>query len=315
MSIELPLSRYRFDYEANDSINFPVQSGVLWHSVLGQSLKKLVCVVKGEACEQCLFLHQCDYTQLFRGTRPQNSEIMRKYDTIPAPHVLQSQLTKKQHFHKGEQVSVDVVLCGQANAKIASLVRALYVAGATGVGRQRSQLSLKQVTQHTALGESKALLDNQQLGEPLNSTSLIISESPQSIQLNFVTPYKPSGKAANNHGIDFGRLLMAIIRRVDLMQYFTTGVKLSADFKALKALTESIKVLNVDLDFHQGSRYSAASGGLKDTSGFIGTIEFDLRGHEALWPFIQVGQWLNVGKNSSMGFGRYLVSSNSLMKF
>ncbi|MEZ5448806.1 MAG: CRISPR system precrRNA processing endoribonuclease RAMP protein Cas6 [Thiolinea sp.] len=99
-----------------------------------------------------------------------------------------------------------------------------------------------------------------------------------------------------------GRYLMAIIRRVDLLQYFYTGHKLEADFRHLKALTETIPVMAHTLQYQPSARYSAAARRTKDTGGFVGQITLDLRGHEALWPFLQVGTFLNVGKNSSMGF-------------
>ena len=307
MPIDLPLSRYTFDFEVLDALQLPAQPGVLWHSVFGKNLKDLSCISKAEKCEQCMFLHQCDYTQLFKGTRPEQSEIMRKSDTIPTPHIFQASLNASQVNRVGETISINVVLCGKANEQLSALTRALYVAGLKGLGKQRSRVKLQQLTQHSVNGETKALLNDVQLLEALPCVPLPVSESPKSARLDFLTPYKPSGKANNGHGIDFGRFLMAIVRRVDLMQYFTTGIKLSEDFKALKLLTETIPVNGVDLTFVQGNRYSAANGSIKDTSGFMGYVEFDLRNHQALWPFLDVGQWLNVGKNSSMGFGRYSV--------
>ena len=307
MQVELPLSRYDFEYSVQDSVNLPSQSGIIWHSILGKSLKELSCISKGEECSRCMFAHQCDYTQLFTGIRPVDSQIMRKYNTIPAPHIIQTTLTDSSEYKRGDTLNIEVVLCGKANDKLPSLVRALYVAGLKGLGKSRSKIQLQKVTQTTGNGGTKSLLSGQKLLDSVSSEYLPIPPAPQHFSLKFLTPYKPSGKANNGHGIDFGRLLMAIIRRVDLMQYFSTGVKLDADFKALKALTESIEVVNVDLDFHQSNRYSSAIGKVKDTSGFVGEVTFNLEQHEALWPFLVIGQSLNVGKNASMGFGRYVV--------
>lgn len=307
MQVELPLSRYDFEYSVQDSVSLPSQSGVVWHSVLGKSLKDLSCISDDGDCQRCLFAHQCDYTQLFTGFRPENSEIMRKYNTVPAPHIIQTVLSDSSDYRQGDTLNIGLVLCGKANDKLPSLVRALFVAGMHGLGKSRSKVKLEKVTQSTGCGDAKSLLSGQKLLDAVPSQNALVSKAPQRFTLTFVTPYKPSGKADNGHGIDFGRLLMAIIRRVDLMQYFSTGVKLDVDFKALKSLTESIKVLDVDLDFHRSHRYSSAFGKVKDTSGFVGEVTFNLEQHEALWPFIVVCQSLNVGKNASMGFGRYVV--------
>lgn len=308
MPVTLPLSRYDFEYRVlQDAEKLPAQPGVIWHSVLGKSLKSLVCVAKGEECSRCMLAQQCDYTQLFTGIRPENSEIMRKYNTVPAPHVFQTKLLENHQLSSGEMTSVSLVLCGHANDKLPSLARAFHVAGKQGLGKHRATLQLVQIRQYIGGEEPLRLLVDNQLRPPLPAQAILISEAPKAFSLKFITPYKPSGKANHNGGIDFGRLLMAIIRRVDLMQYFSTGVKLDEDFKALKILTDSIQVVSVDLAFSRHQRYSAAENRTKDTSGFVGSITFDLQGHEKLWPFIVAGEKLNVGKNASMGFGRYIV--------
>ena len=249
MLIELPLSRYKFEYQVLDSVSLPNQSGVIWHSVLGNSLKDLVCVVKGEECSRCSFSQQCDYTQLFTGIRPENSEIIRKSNTIPAPHIFQTTLNEQTEYKAGDKLSIDLVLCGDSNKKLLSLVGALYVAGMKGLGKGRSKLRLKQVTQFTGGSQSKSLLSDGQLSETLATQCLPILDTPNIIRLKFLTPYKPSGKAKSDHGIDIGRFLMAVIRRVGLLQYFSTGVKLEADFKSLKALIESVEVFGCELRF------------------------------------------------------------------
>lgn len=309
MHVELPLSHYRFEYSVQDSLQLPSQSGVIWHSVLGKSLKELSCVSKGEECNRCMFAHQCDYTQLFTGYRSVDSEIMRKSNTIPSPHIFQTELSDTSEYEPGATLKVDLVLCGKSNDRLPSLVRALYVSGLNGVGKKRSKIQLERVTQSTGKSEKISLLLGQKLLDPIPSECPSIGPAPQHFNLKFLTPYKPSGKANNGRGIDFSRLLMAIIRRVDLMQYFSTGIKLDVDFKALKALTESIDVVKVDLVFNRSNRCSSAVGKVKkDTSGFVGEITFNLEKHEALWPFLVIGQSLNVGKNASMGFGRYSLS-------
>jgi CRISPR/Cas system endoribonuclease Cas6 (RAMP superfamily) len=97
---------------------------------------------------------------------------------------------------------------------------------------------------------------------------------------------------------------MQLIRRVASLQDFYTSTPLEADFKRLKALTEKAKIEKAVYK-QQDSRYSARHQQKIDTSGFMGKITLNMIGIEALWPYIYLGQWLNVGKNSSFGYGRY----------
>jgi hypothetical protein len=308
--ILLPLSVYRFEYEALDKITLPEQPGVLWHSRFGKTLRDLVCITQSTDCEHCLFLHQCDYTHLFQGTKPPDSAIMRKYNAIPSPHIIQSAHQQDKIIAAGNTLSVDIVLPGQANTRSATLIKTLYHLGQSGLGYKNGRARLTQVTQYQADGQAHALLAAGILSAAKPPQPLLTPAAPPATRMVLLTPYKPSGKVQPGAAaIDLSRYLMAIIRRVDLIRYFYTGRKLQADFPRLKTLTQTVNVLEQSVRKHNGGRYSAAQGAFKDTSGFVGHIDLDLTDCEALWPFLWVGQWLNVGKNASMGFGQYWLTA------
>lgn len=308
MSIDLPLARYHLQFTLEDSLQLPQHMGSLWHSVLGRALRKLACITRNPECKDCLFLHQCDYPYLFNRVPPQDSDIMRKYTTIPVPHVLRPIATNHTQLHPNDTLSLELILMGNANNKLPILIGAFHTLGQWGLGKTRSRLHLQQVTQHNPSGEQKALWIDGKLVTSLLPESVPIPAVPETVQVNLLTPYKPSSKHTDKQCIDVGRYLMAIIRRIDLLQYFYHGHKLTVDFQALKALTLSIPVKEQLLQYQRSQRFSSRMRQSKDTSGFTGHLSLDLREHEALWPFLYLGQWLNVGKNASMGFGRYQLS-------
>lgn len=309
MSIDLPLSRYHFTFRVTAPLQMPPQPGVLWHSVFGKALKERVCVSPQTECEQCFFLHSCDYPQLFRGVRPPQSEIMRKYTTIPPPHVFHSGTNQRTDYQSGDLLEMSLVLCGNSNTKFPSVATALVLAANTGLGRNRVSLKLEGIQQELPNGAQHELIAENRLIPTLAAQTASYPPLPEVVDLQFLTPYRPSGNAAKSRGLAVDHLLMAIIRRVDLMQYFTTGIKLQADFKALKALTGTIPVLSQSVSYQPDERYSAAKGMTKQSGGFVGSVSLDTRGSEALWPFLVVGQWLNVGKNASMGYGCYCLKN------
>lgn len=309
MSISLPLSRYRFTFKVTAPLEMPLQPGVLWHSVFGKSLKQRACVSPDTECDQCFYLHNCDYPQLFQGVRPLDSEIMRKYNTIPPPHVFISDVEHRSHYDTDDLLPVSLVLCGSSNEKFISVATALILAANTGLGKKRVRLKLEGIQQELPNGKQQELLRDNVFQPILPAGVVEPSTPPEMVSLQFMTPYRPSGNAGKTHELDVNRLLMAIIRKVDLIQYFTTGVKLQDDFRALKALTEVLPVLSKNVTYLTDKRYSAKAGGTKQSGGFIGDISLDLRGSEALWPFLEVGQWLNVGKNASMGYGNYCLNT------
>lgn len=297
-AIVLPIGVYRFRFKAHKQLELPEQPGVLWHSVFGKALYDLVCRTRQTQCESCIYLHNCDYPHLFRGTKPPNSELMRKYQTIPSPHVLRSIPGTPKTIEAGDETLLDAIIIGNANSRLKSLVSALQRAGEQGLGRNRTQLDLFSVSQQVPDGNEP----------PTEAGPLLLNTptAPAKTTVSFITPYKPSDK--NHHNFEVALWLMAIIRRVGLLQYFTTGVKLNANFKYLKELTEQVSANTQELKWHYSARYSAAFKGTKDTSGFIGQWQLDISKVDELWPFLWLGQWLHVGKNSSMGFGQYQLS-------
>ena len=307
ITVNLPIAVYRFHYQAQGHLSLPSQPGVLWHSVFGKALRETVCITKSQSCEQCLFLQQCDYTHLFVGTKPPASEIMRKYTTVPSPHVLRSIPNSPLVFHPEQEVTLEIVLMGNTFQRFPALVSALQRAGLHGLGRQRTVLKLIRVEQQQADGQFSTLLTQGEQQELLPASQQPTPVTPEQVRVSLLTPYKPSGKNGQQ-SMAVDHWLMAIIRRVDLLQYFTTGVKLEADFKRLKALTQQVGERVGDspsLTWLRSERYSAQQRRSKPTDGFVGEFVVDLRGCEDLWAFMWLGQYLHVGKNASMGFGRY----------
>jgi CRISPR/Cas system endoribonuclease Cas6 (RAMP superfamily) len=46
--------------------------------------------------------------------------------------------------------------------------------------------------------------------------------------------------------------------------------------------------------------------------GLVGGIATELTAGSPLWPYVWLGQWLHVGKGTSMGLGRYTIQAASL---
>ena len=101
---------------------------------------------------------------------------------------------------------------------------------------------------------------------------------------------------------------MAVVRRASLLQYFYTGRKLEADFPGLKAAAEGARFLIQNLGHQDASRFAVRHGKRLDTGGLVGHLDLDMAGLDTLWPYLHLGQWFNVGKNASMGYGHYVLN-------
>lgn len=311
MQINLLISRYKFEYLVQDDLSLPRQHGVFWHSVLGKSLLELSCVSENIGdCGGCMFTSECDYIQLFTGdsVSPLESKVIRGHNYRLAPHIFRTNLSDRTEYKMGDILKVEISLCENANSRLSSLVSAMHALGLRGVGKKRSRIQLQQVTQQLEGSEKKLLLSGFKLVTPEPSQFVSVPPAPFAFTMKFLTPYKSTLRDGDSRGIDFSRLLMAVIRRVSLFYSSSTGLKLKGGFRALKKLTETIEVVNFNSSFHSSEYFSLKDRGTKNiSSGFIGDVTFNLEKYEALWPYIVIGESLNVGKNASMGFGRYCI--------
>ena len=300
---EIPFGEFRFSFEMEDGLVLPSLPGVLWHSVMGKALHDLSCINPGMNCKECRLLHQCDYPYLFRRIAPPDSVMMRNKE-VPVPHVFRYRQQPERKINEGDLLSVDIVLVGDAAERLVAVSRAMSLAVRNGLGKTRSKGQLISVQQKTIDGVFTTIIEEgQRLAKPVN----VFPPLPSFLeQMDFVisTPYKPSGFKRGDD-IDVSHMLMSIVRRVSLLQYFYTDTRLQADFAWLKSATTLVKVVQNNLEWRSAQRYSTSHGKNIDTSGWLGQLQLDLKNAPSLWPYVFLGQWINMGKNAGMGFGRY----------
>ncbi len=302
----LPLALYAFRYVAEADFRLGVDPRGLWHGVFGLHLREHCCVAAAPTCQGCPLLHQCQYSFLFSGPRPPASELMRRYDSIPVPHIFRVDRDDPEFIQAGAEIAVSLVLVGQANDRLPLVIQTMAAAGQGGLGPQRGQVWLQDVTQQLPGHHPPRLVAGKgRMLEMLPPEPPRPPPAPAAVRIRFLSPYKASGQANRSGGLDLGPFLMALVRRASLLQYFYTGRQLAAPFGQLKAASEQTRLLDRDLRRQDASRYAARHGHRVDTGGLIGHLDLDLTGSETLWPYLHLGQWLGVGKNASMGFGCY----------
>lgn len=301
MPINLPLAEYKFTYNAIDSISVPAFSGSLWHSVFGKALKDVSCIAPDSECKSCLFYKQCDYPLIFRGV----ADKPPKQQTLVSPHIFQSSSAESTSVPPKGRFSIKLLLVGSANQRLAGVIQAMHKIGLNGLGKHRSKLALQGVTRQLSGYFEQNLLSNQRIHAADLVQKKVIPEPIERVRLQFTTPFKFSGKAANTSSFQIDFFLMMLIRRLSSLQYYYTDQALEADFKTLKTLTQTVPVTNNTMSLIAFSELSHRNCLHKQSKGWIGHIDLDLSRHHVLWEFLFLGQWMNVGKNANMGFGSY----------
>ena len=212
MRLQLPIAEYEFTYQAADSICFPDYSGSLWHSVLGKALRELSCNAPNNKCENCMYSSQCDYSGLFHGITPLETDVIQTGSNIPSPHIIQITQPQQHIVKEYQNFTVKIILAGNAVKYLETLIRAMFIAGQSGFGQARNKAKLIKVVEQK---NNKEMIIFDEITPLKTSKSRMISipVSPSQASLKFITPYKPTGKSAEKTYFEVDRFIMSIIRR------------------------------------------------------------------------------------------------------
>ena len=315
MKPNIPLARYKFTYQAIDPVSLPAFADPLWRSVFGLALKQLSCIAEDtqlNQCDSCMLRYQCDYSFLTTGPNPpgEKAGITKGMKSIPNPHLFHGEIRDYTvKIPKGATFSTHLVLIGNANERLPAVIRAMVQVGMLGLGGRRSKLRLLEVSQVGPEPLPRLIMANQTILASGRPGPIAPPDPPEAIRFSFITPYLMPSNIPVEEGFDAARLFMQIVRRVSSLHEPYTGTPLEVDFRHLKSLAQIPTILETDLEVRKG--YSYASN-RKKFIAVRGSFVVSLTTIEELWPWLYLGQWLNVGKLGSKGFGRYSLTETDV---
>lgn len=287
-------------------MRLPAFAGSAWRGGMGWALKRLVCVMRLRPCEDCPLEHSCIYPTIFAARPDEDAQKMRRYERVPNPFVLRQIHPARRTVGPEDRVVLELVLLGRACRQIAYLVRALDQAAEGGIGPDRGRLRLLSIT---PVEEPRAPLELEPTSQAIRAegaTPAIPAPWPR-VELRLCTPLRLQHDGRLVGPLEFrpACLAMALVRRVSMLCHHHGEVDLEADFVALKAGAEAIRVLDSQIEWVEQLRRSSRQRALVPMGGLIGRLVLDLSAAPALWPYLWLGQWLNAGKGATMGMGSY----------
>jgi CRISPR-associated endoribonuclease Cas6 len=135
-----------------------------------------------------------------------------------------------------------------------------------------------------------------------------VHDNTQAVTLRFLTPARIRLQDDLVLDLDFPIFFKSLLRRVDALSYFHCGHSIDGDFKDLIQKSGTIRTENRELTWYDWERYSNRQETRMKLGGFVGEITFsgDLA---PFMPFIQIGEYIHVGKGTSFGLGKYEIGS------
>ncbi len=302
-----------FKFKAEEEVLLPAYKGATFRGGFGYTFKKSVCALKSVAdCKDCLLSSNCAYAYVFETPRPKDAQIMRKYEHVPHPFVLCPTLSRHRLVKAGECLEVEMVLIGKAIEYLPYFILVMDELGKAGLGKHRGKCTLQGVS---VLGKEVFNYEEAKIKKvtPLSLQDLKEVKSDKiDLSLNFVTPLKlQRNSKIIRENLTFQDIFRSLLRRISLLAYFHCKVKedeLEVEkFSDLITKSQEIKVIEDKTIWVNLSRFSTRQKQKIPIGGLVGKISFtgDI---SSFWPFLVLGEYLHVGKNTSVGLGKYIIN-------
>jgi len=306
-------SQFIFEVEPLNRITLPDFPGSTFRGGFGHVFKKVVCAYKGQECDECLLRKTCVYSYVFETPPKDETEMMRKYNRVPNPFVIEPFPDSKQVYLSGDLLRFRVILIGKAIQHFPYFVYAFRELGKRGIGKERGHYILRNVFSEKLDGRKRQIYHckAKDLKTPYKEISgkklLQTFSAPDDIlKCFFISPTRIQYDGSISTKIDFHILIRNLLRRISLLSYFHCDLKLDIDFSMLIEKAQSIKTTQHELEWYNWTRYSSRQKKRMNLGGLVGTVVYQGDFQDFL-QYLLCGQYIHVGKNATFGLGKYII--------
>lgn len=210
-----------------------------------------------------------------------------------------------------------MTIMGKALDEIPLIVRAWQHAGQLGFGnrehRVQSQLNQVRCGEEIVFDRQHRIIVQYNRSD-LNRFSIPMQWSAlQQIRLRFVTPIRLQHRnyiVSRSEQLDGKQLLIALFNRLrHCQQQHDKNMSWIVPYTAYSDFISDIEQLTVvtALEAIRVKRHSSRQHKHIDLFGLIGDVQITASSHilEKLMPLLWLGQYLHLGKNTTLGFGQY----------
>lgn len=333
----LELAKYRLVLQASESLTLPPYKGSTFRGGFGKVFRRVAC-----ACNAGVTVHQpsCLYALVFETPRNEALPALPRTAHIPHPFVLEPPLGTQRVYVSGERLTVHLVLIGQAIAWLPYFVFTFEELGRVGIGQGRGRYRLEEVLSLNGSEASTIFTGSTRRflgpGQRVRDEELWHSDpSVSTVDVEFLTYARVVGKGHLRASLDFPLLFGALLRRVALLIYAHCGggtvplpcgkpidvVAILRYFYDRTAqhpetrmaireafgMAEQIGIAKQELQWQDWERYSGRQETRMKLGGILGRVQYSGPVGPFL-PYLRLGEYLHVGKNTAFGLGQMVVS-------
>ncbi len=291
------------ELEAITPVHFQDYPGITFRGGFGMAMKKAFCVMNHgrRICRECFVAETCAYARVFESTALARVSSMKKATNYPHPFVLTPLFHGPVSFSRSEKFKVSLTVIGNIVKYMPYMLHTLVLLGKGGVGKERGKFHISGIfngNKGEFLGKDIDCVDFERL-EPVD-----LGENPcgDRFELEFLTPCSLRTKGELLRTADFVEIVKNILRKREILNVLYCEGLDPLDRESLLEMASGVRKISENLQWRKYSRYSKRQGRRMPLSGFTGKAIFE-GASEPLYELLKAAEYINVGRNSSFGFG------------
>jgi hypothetical protein len=301
-------SHYRLAFRALDTFRLPDYAGSRLRGMFGYALRQLSCVTKLPDCATCPMKNHCPYTQVFEPKHLDKTEQSTSIGLI-TPYLIHPPVGKSR-YHEGDILYIELGLLHDALKHLPLIILALRRAFLRGLYPDQGKADLILIDQvfpeqKTIYTEENPILDNHETQCPWPEFN-----QAKNKHVCLLTPLRieQKHKVIGPKEITASVFFRHLIRRVSLIVQKSDIKTITLDqIRQANHLADLVE-FEKRVFWKEIERYSFRQQQSIPLGGVLGRLYFKSVPVELL-PFLELGQWLNLGKETTFGLGRYRIEA------
>jgi len=308
---EFKFAKFRFYLRPLEKIYLPHYKGSALRGGFGNIFKKTVCMNNKRECNECILQERCVYSYIFETPLSQNllEKSKFKLKRPPHPYVLEPPITSKIEYNHNDELAFNLILIGRGIEYLPYFVFIFEELGKKGIGKGRGKYELVRVDNEEGgrIYESGKLSDNfkiKSFQDIINEYNFAESKNYQQVKINFLTPVRVVLRGELTIKFDFKLFVTSLFRRISWLSIIHCNKELEFNYKGFISYANDIKTKEINIKWYDWERYSSRQDTRMKLGGFLGNITFEGDLKEFI-PFIKLGEYIHIGKQTSFGLGQY----------
>lgn len=298
--LQIRYSRLCFTLVFLEDTHLPEHKVSMLRGGIGEMLLQGNCIGNRD-CENCSFAEECVVQQIYYHKLKIVPDYVQRKESLG--YVYECGDTRT-HFYKGDTLKFRMTLFGNVIVHFPAVLQAVYRLGMQGMGKEKSRFRLTEIeNQHgdRVLGQNEvclAYLSPEMISE---YTAERMRRGRQAAEIRFVSPLTQKHEGRFLREFQEQALVYSIYRRIYLLNCMEGNVmERKCPFQgAIEIVRQRVKPVKIP-------RYSGTHDRVIYLEGIEG--EMEIRVEQAFVPFLLAGELTHIGKNTSMGFGQYVVT-------